>query len=425
MSKTSIEIKQGIKLHCIKTDKYKTDISCVIITTPLKRDTVTKNALIPFMLRRGSKKLPSQYLISKELENLYGASFNCGVDKMGDNVVLKFCIESISTEYALNSEDVLKENLEDLLDIVFNPVEKDGKLNEDFLDIEKQNLKTVIESKIDDKDVYAFDRCISEMYGENGYGLYKYGYIEDIDKISIEELSNYYNYLIQNSKIDIFVSGNIDENRITGLLKANENIKKLKPRIENYILNNEYTESKEIVEKVKEVTESMNVTQGKLVLGLDIVSDIENLQAIAMVYNAILGDSANSMIFQNVREKAGLAYSAKSTLVKQKLNIFIRCGIQIENYEKAVEIIKLQLENIKKGEFSEDDIIDAKTYLISGLKNVYEEQDTEIVYYIGQEIAKTNLTFEEYLKKIEKVTKEDVINLANQINLNTIYFLKN
>ena len=425
MSKTSIEIKQGIKLHCIKTDKYKTDISCVIITTPLKRDTVTKNALIPFMLRRGSKKLPSQYLISKELENLYGASFNCGVDKMGDNVVLKFCIESISTEYALNSEDVLKENLEDLLDIVFNPVEKDGKLNEDFLDIEKQNLKTVIESKIDDKDVYAFDRCISEMYGENGYGLYKYGYIEDIDKISIEELSNYYNYLIQNSKIDIFVSGNIDENRITGLLKANENIKKLKPRIENYILNNEYTESKEIVEKVKEVTESMNVTQGKLVLGLDIVSDIENLQTIAMVYNAILGDSTNSMIFQNVREKAGLAYSAKSTLVKQKLNIFIRCGIQIENYEKAVEIIKLQLENIKKGEFSEDDIIDAKTYLISGLKNVYEEQDTEIVYYIGQEIAKTNLTFEEYLKKIEKVTKEDVINLANQINLNTIYFLKN
>ena len=425
MSKTSIEIKQGIKLHCIKTDKYKTDISCVIITTPLKRDTVTKNALIPFMLRRGSKKLPSQYLISKELENLYGASFNCGVDKMGDNVVLKFCIESISTEYALNSEDVLKENLEDLLDIVFNPVEKDGKLNKDFLNIEKQNLKTVIESKIDDKDVYAFDRCISEMYGENGYGLYKYGYIEDIDKISIEELSNYYNYLIQNSKIDIFVSGNIDENRITGLLKANENIKKLKPRIENYILNNEYTESKEIVEKVKEVTESMNVTQGKLVLGLDIVSDIENLQTIAMVYNAILGDSTNSMIFQNVREKAGLAYSAKSTLVKQKLNIFIRCGIQIENYEKAVEIIKLQLENIKKGEFSEDDIIDAKTYLISGLKNVYEEQDTEIVYYIGQEIAKTNLTFEEYLKKIEKVTKEDVINLANQINLNTIYFLKN
>ena len=425
MSKTSIEIKQGIKLHCIKTDKYKTDITCIIITTPLKRDTVTKNALIPFMLRRGSKKLPSQYLISKEMENLYGASFNCGIDKMGDNVVLKFYIESINTEYVLNNEDILKETLETLLDVVFNPLENNGLLNEEFLSIEKESLRKVIESKIDDKDTYAFDRCISAMYGENGYGIYKYGYIEDLDNINIKELSDYYNYLIQNSKIDIFVSGNVNENRITELLKLNENIKKLKPRIENYVLNNEYTESKKIAEKVNEVTENMNVTQGKLVLGLDIVSNIENLQAISMVYNAILGDGANSMMFQNVREKESLAYSAKSTLVKQKLNIFIRCGIQIENYEKALEIIKLQLENIKKGEFSEEYILNAKTYLISGLKNVYEEQDSEIVYYIGQEIAKTNKTFEEYLKEIEKVSKEDVINLANQINLNTVYFLRN
>lgn len=425
MSKTSIEIKQGIKLHCIKTDKYKTDITCIIITTPLKRETVTKNALIPFMLRRGSKKIPSQYLISKELENIYGASFNCGIDKMGDNVVLKFYIESISTEYALNNENILKESIEDLLDIVFNPLtDNKGNLNKDFLDVEKQNLKNTIESKIDEKDSYSFDRCISEMYGEKGYGLYKYGYVEDIQKITIEELSDYYNYLIQNSKIDIFVSGNIDENRIAGLLNANENIKKLKPRIENYILNNEYTESKQPVEKVKEIKESMNVTQGKLVLGLDIISNMENLQATSMVYNAILGDGANSMMFQNVREKASLAYSAKSTLVKQKLNIFIRCGIQIENYEKALNLIKVQLENIKKGEFSDEDIFNAKTYLISGLKNVNEEQDTEIVYYIGQEIAKTNMTLEEYISKIENVKREDIINLANNISLNTIYFLK-
>ncbi len=425
MSKTSIEIKQGIKLHCIKTDKYKTDITCIIITTPLKRETVTKNALIPFMLRRGSKKIPSQYLISKELENIYGASFNCGIDKMGDNVVLKFYIESISTEYALNNENILKESIEDLLDIVFNPLTDDkGNLNKDFLDVEKQNLKNTIESKIDEKDSYSFDRCISEMYGEKGYGLYKYGYVEDIQKITIEELSDYYNYLIQNSKIDIFISGNIDENRIVGLLNANENIKKLKPRIENYILNNEYTESKQPVEKVKEIKESMNVTQGKLVLGLDIISNMENLQATSMVYNAILGDGANSMMFQNVREKASLAYSAKSTLVKQKLNIFIRCGIQIENYEKALNLIKVQLENIKKGEFSDEDIFNAKTYLISGLKNVNEEQDTEIVYYIGQEIAKTNMTLEEYISKIENVKREDIINLANNISLNTIYFLK-
>ena len=106
MNKISTEIKSGIKLHCIKTDLYKTDIACVIITTPLRRESVTKNALIPFMLRRGTNELPSQYLINEQLENMYGASFNCGIDKMGDNVILKFYIESIDNKYALKKEAI-------------------------------------------------------------------------------------------------------------------------------------------------------------------------------------------------------------------------------------------------------------------------------------------------------------------------------
>ena len=159
-------------------------------------------------------------------------------------------------------------------------------------------------------------------------------------------------------------------------------------------------------------------------MGLDIVSNMENLQVVSVVYNAILGDGANSMMFQNVREKAGLAYSARSTFIKQKLNIFIRCGIQIENYEKAVKIIKEQLENIKNGKFTEEDIKNSKTYLISSLKSVEEEQDTEIIYYIGQEISKMNMTIEEYIEKIKNVTKEQIIELANSVYLNTIYFLR-
>lgn len=425
MNKTSVELKQGIKAHFIKTDLYKTDLTCIIITTPLKRESVTKNALIPFLLRRGTKKFPTQSLINKEMENMYGASFNCGIDKMGDNVVLKFYIESISNEYALNNENILKMNLENLLDIVFDPIQNDGLLNEEFLNLEKENLKNVINRKIDDKDSYALDACISMMYGNEKFGLYKFGYIEDVDKITIKEISNYYNWLIQNSKIDIFVSGNIDEKKIEKYLQDNNNIKKLKPRIENYILNNEFTESKQIVENPKIISEKMDVTQGKLVIGLDIVSSQENLQALSLVYNAILGDGANSMMFQNVREKAGLAYSARSTFIKQKLNIFIRCGIQIENYEKTVDLIKVQLENIKNGEFTEEDIINAKTYLISAIQNVAEEQDTEVIYYIGQEISKTNMSLEEYISRIEKVTKEQVVELANSIKLNTIYFLRN
>lgn len=425
MNKTSCDLKQGIKAHFIKKDLYKTDLSCIIITTPLKRETVTINALIPFILRRGTKRLPNQTLINKELENMYGAGFNCGIDKMGDNVVLKFYIESIANEYALDNENILKRNLKNLLEIVFDPIQNGNELNEEFLSLEKENLKKVINRKIDDKDSYALDACIEKMYNSEKFGLYKYGYIDDVDNITIEQLSEYYNWLIQNSKIDIFISGNIDEKEIESYLRENENIKKLKPRIENYILNNEFTESKQIVENPNEILEKMDITQGKLVIGLDITSHIENLQIVALVYNALLGDGANSMIFQNVREKAGLAYSARSTFVKQKLNIFVRCGIQIENYEKAVELIKVQLENIKNGDFTEEDLINSKTYLISSLKNVAEEQDTELIYYIGQEIAKTDITLEEYIEKIENVTKEQILDVAKSISINTIYFLRN
>lgn len=425
MNKTSCDLKQGIKAHFIKTDLYKTDLTCIIITTPLKRETVTLNALIPFMLRRGTKRLPNQSLLNKELENMYGAAFNCGIDKMGDNVVLKFYIESISSEYALDGENILEMNLNNLLDIVFDPVQNGELLNEEFLSLEKENLKKVINKKIDDKDSYSLDRCISSMYGDEKFGLYKFGYEEDVDKITIKDISDYYNWLIQNSKIDIFISGDIDTNKIEEFLKSNDNIKKLRPRIENYILNNEFTESKQIVENINEISEKMDVTQGKLVIGLDILSNMENLQIVSLVYNSILGDGANSMMFQNVREKASLAYSARSTFVKQKLNIFIRCGIQIENYEKAVELIKVQLENLKKGEFTEEDVQNAKTYLISSLKNVAEEQDTEVIYYIGQEISKTNMSLEEYINKVEMVTKDQIVELANSIQINTIYFLRN
>ncbi|MCI8276915.1 MAG: insulinase family protein [Clostridia bacterium] len=424
MSKETKEIKAGIKAHFIQTDLFKTNLVCVFITVPLTRENVTKNALIPFILKSGSKILPTQYLINEKMESLYGANFECGVDKLGDNQVFKFYIDAINNEYALENEDILKETIDSLLDIVFNPVLEKDKFKKEFIDIEKENLKTIIDSKIDDKDMYAYDRCISEMYNNKNFGIYKYGYEEDLEKIDEDNLTEHYNYLIQNSKIDIYISGKYDINKVQTDIMENENIKKLKPRIENYILNNEYTESKQNVDNIKEIIEKMEVTQGKLVIGLDVVSNIENLQCVSLVYNAILGDGASSMLFQNVREKAGLAYSARSNYIKQKANIFIRCGIQIENFEKALNIVKDQLENMKKGNFTDEDIENAKKYLIAGIKTIEEEQDSEVIFYIGQEIAKTNRTVKEYIELIEKVKRDEILEIAKAVQINTIYFLR-
>ena len=423
MGDKKIEIKQGINLHFIPTNLFKTNLVCVLLTTPLNKDTVTKNALIPFLLKRGSKNYKTQEEISKKLDDLYGTSFECGVDKIGDNQVLKFYVESIRDEYIADGS-LIDESIKLLLDIIFNPNLENGFFKEEFLKTEKEKLKKIIESKIDDKDFYALENCISTMYNNEGFGLFKFGNIEDVDSINQENITEQYFKLLKTAKIDIFVSGNLNENYVKNVFIENENIKNLIPRAENYILNNEFTEIKQIVDKPKEITEEMNITQGKLVIGMDILSKQENLQCIALVYNSILGDGANSILFQNVREKASLAYSTKSNLVKQKMNIFIRCGIEIENYEKALNIIKEQLENIKSGNFSDEDINNAKKYLISGIKSVSEEQDTEVVYYIGQEISKTNVDLDTYLKNIEKVTKQEIIDFANQIQINTIYFLR-
>ena len=136
------------------------------------------------------------------------------------------------------------------------------------------------------------------------------------------------------------------------------------------------------------------------------------------------GGDANSKLFQNVREKASLAYTASSSYTRYKNNIFISCGIEIKNYEKALEIIKKQLEDIKNGEFSDEDIASTKKVIISAIKGIEEEQDTEIVYYLGQELSLSNISIKEYIEKIENVTKEQILNVAKKVKINTIYFLK-
>lgn len=424
MKKKDLELKQGIKAHLIKTDLFKTNMVSVIITVPLTRENVTKNALIVSMLRRGTGNLKTQAEISKELENLYGAAFECGIDKYGDNQILRFYIDSINDKFALNNEEILKNTIHILLDIICNPLMENGKFKEEYLRVEKENLSRIIKSKIDDKDLYAYEECIAKMYGDQGFGLYKYGYIEDLQDINADNLTEHYHNLIQNSKIDLFISGDFDEKNLEDILVKNENISKLKPRIENYILNNEFTESKPQVENIAEITEKMDVTQGKLVIGLDVDLHTDKAQFKTLLYNIVLGSGANSLLFQNVREKESLAYSIRSLYVKQKANIFIRAGIEMPNYERAINLIKEQLEIMKRGEFTDESLESAKEFVKAGIIAIETEQDTGIIYYIGQEISKTSTTLEEYIKNIEEITREDIIEVANNVNINTIYFLK-
>ena len=426
MQEKIIEIKKGIKLHLIKNDKFKTNLISVFITRPLNREEVTKNALIPAVLRRGTENLKTQEDINKQLENMYGANFNCGIEKTGDNHVIKFYLESLNDNFISDTESLVQNSINTLFDIVFNPLLIENKFNTEYIDGEKNNLKQIIDAKIDNKNLYSLIRCTEEMYKDKPYSLYKYGYSEDLEKIDAKNLYEYYTKVINESKIDIFISGDLDSNQIENIVRENMNIKKLNDREGKFIVNIQDSENINN-DKVNEVEEKMDVTQGKLVIGLNINNvskDDKNTMFNAILYNTILGDSANSKLFQNVREKAHLAYTTRSTYIRPKNIIFVRAGIEIDNYQKALDIIKEQLEDMKNGNFTDDEINNAKNYLYSSINSIEEEQDTEITYYFGQELSQAFYSPEEYKKNIELVNKEQIINIANNISINTIYFLK-
>lgn len=410
-------IKNGVTFHKIETNKFKTNLFAIFLTTPISKANVTKNALISAVLRRGTNTIQTQSEISKKLESMYGASFDCGIEKNGDNQILKFYIESINDEFLPQKENLSKESLQLLYDIVFNPYTENGGFKKEYVEGEKNTLKQVIDGKIDNKTKYALDRCIEEMFKNEAFGLYKFGYTDDLEKLNEKELYEDYKKLISECKIDIFVSGfNIDK------LNENEIFSNLNERAPQYIPIKIQSENKQINEP-KVITEKMNITQGKLMIGLNINDLNENEQYIASMYNVILGGGANSKLFQNVREKASLAYTAGSGYLKAKSVIIIRCGIEVKNYEKAVNIIKDQLNQMVNGEFSEEDIKSGKQLINASIKSIPDTQDGELMYYFSQELFNEFVSIDDYIENISKVNKKEIVDIAKKIKINTIYFL--
>jgi len=425
VSNQKSELKEGITFHSIETNKFKTNLFALFITIPLERNAVTTRALLPAVLRRGCKTYPTQEQINKTLEEMYGATFDCGIDKNGDNQVIKFYIEGINEKYLPEPEPVGEKCLDMLLQVVLNPLIQQGKFQDDYVACEKNNLKNIIASKIDNKRQYAYDRCIEEMYMDDPYGIYKYGYLEEVDDITPESLAQGYEELINRAKIDIFVSGD-QVQKLEEVAKNHPLIQALNPRKPDFCLNQVIREEKiEFkLEPKKVVQEIMQVNQGNLILGLDVGVETEEEKEVANLYNAILGGGANSKLFQNVREKESLAYTAGSNYTKQKAAIFVRCGIEMENYEKAVAIIMQQLEDMQCGVFSEEDVESAKELMKANIRGIPEEQDAELTYAYGQEMAGKETTLDEYAKKIEAVTKKQIVALAKRVRIDTVYFLR-
>ena len=392
----------------LKTNKFKTNLCSIFLTLPLRKDTVTKNALLVSVLRRGFDKLKTQEEISKKLEEMYGAGFNCGVDKIGNYHVLKFYLETIDNQYTLEKENLLQEGIDLLIGIVFNPLIENSGFKKEYVKQEKENLKKILLTRKDNKAQYANERCIEEMFEGEAYSIYKYGYIEDIDEIDEKSLYEHYKKIINECKIDLFITGDSIENVKVPDIKGKQ-IQKINI---NHIPH----------DKVKVVKENLDVTQGKLIIGLNMPK--EDKEASAM-YNTILGGGTNSKHLQKLREKASLTYSTGSSYIRRQNTIFIKTGIEIKNYEKTLNIIKEQLEDMKNGKISDEEFNAAKKLITASIEAIPESEEDMITFYFDQRLFDDNLTVQDYLNKINNVTKEQVIQIAKKVSMDTIYFLKN
>ncbi|HHW48611.1 MAG TPA: insulinase family protein [Clostridiaceae bacterium] len=420
----------GIDVYQIRTGKFKTNSINIFFHDDLKKENASKNAMVPAVLRRGTVSLPTFKDIALYLEELYGASFDCGVIKKGERQIIHFYIEFVSDEFIKGEDNLFEKAFNLLYDIIAKPVLENGIFKNEYVEQEKNNLKNLIESRINDKVQYAVDRCYEEMCKGEPFEIYDYGAVEDVGKIDSKSLYEHYLNFIRTYPAQVYICGNVADDVMHKAIQMLENL-----RVENKTLQEggkkinvlkgvspDSFNKSEV--KTKNVTEKLNVNQGKLSLGFRTNTPPDSNDYYALVvYNGILGGGIHSKLFQNVREKASLAYYVFSRLEKFKGLMVVSSGIEIENKDKALDIILDQLEQIRAGNISDYEYETTLNVIETGIKSLRDNQISIVDFYLSQTVAGTNDDFKSFAEKIRKVTKEDVIRVADKIKLDTIYFL--
>ncbi|WP_062197918.1 EF-P 5-aminopentanol modification-associated protein YfmF [Massilibacterium senegalense] len=414
-------VQQGnVQLHTLKTKKFKTTTIAIYMQAPLKKETLAMRSILAYILQSGTEKYPSTAAINQHLENLYGATLTADVSKKGDYQILAFRLEIVNEKYLRHASDILNEGLAFLSELILHPLTVNSAFDSKIVQQEKKSMLQKIEGIYDDKMKYAKQRLMEEMFPNNPYGDYLFGTKESVEAISAKELYDYYLTCLQNDRIDLFVVGDVEEEKLPAAIDRYFSFPHSEKRLtvqQNAVMQQGQEE--------KVVHEQEQVSQGKLNIGLWTNTSIHDADYFALqVYNGILGGFAHSKLFMNVREKASLAYYAASYFESYKGALFILSGIETKNYTQAVKIIKEQLKAIQDGHITGDELYQTKQLLANQLleSTDYPNGLIELYYQIlmGGHVS----TVDDWIKKIEQVTKEDIQQFAQKVKISTIYFLK-
>lgn len=416
-ARKTLEIAKNVELHLIKSKKFKTDLISVYYLRPLTMEEATKNALITRILDRGCAKYPTAQVLNQFLDDHYGMALVSDVQKVGERHQVQIKVQFPRSP--IIGEPLMAEGLSILNEMINAPLLEDGGFDKGIFEIEKEQLKQEIESKINDKSAYAVDQCFNLMFADEPYRFYGYGDVAYLETITNEQLYQHYLEVIHHSKMDVVVIGDFDFDETEKLIR-------------NYFAEDKTTivnVPEEIVnvpiESLKYAEEAMNVLQGKLVIGYRTYTDrFDPMYYPLQLFNVIFGGMPSSKLFMNLREKESLCYFIGSKVDKLKGIMYIVSGIDFDKYEKATTLIDAEFEEMLKGNFSDEDISMARKSVVSSLRAIVDFPNSFSNFYYNQNMLNDPVDIEHFVSLFEAVTKEEIIEAGKRIKKDTIYFLK-
>ena len=411
-------ICDGVNFRSIRDTKFKTMRISAHLIVPMSRQTAAENALLPFLLSRASREYPDFTKLGQRLAELYGASLNADVKKPGDLPVFSLSASGIADRYALEGEAISGELAKLLCSILFDPPLVDGLFPEDGFEQEKRQTMELIDSEYSDKRTYARQRCEAIMCADEPYGVNRYGGKEDIARVERPALTAAWKRLLDTAKIELMVLGDCDPAPVyEGFRAAFETLGSRKTA-------DCTTKVVRSAEKVNTVTEKMDVAQGKLVMGFrtGTATPDEEVPATRLMA-ALFGGTPNSKLFLNVREKLSLCYYCSASYNSMKGIMLVQSGVEVKNMERAKEEILRQLDEVKQGNFDESEVEAAKMSLCNSYRTLSDSLGGLENWYLSQTFASHSQQPEEAAAQINAVTRQEIIDAANRVTLDTVYCL--
>jgi predicted Zn-dependent peptidase len=408
-----------MRIHVLPTKAFKTFAISLYAGVPLDESTVTSTALTPFVLRRGTASYPETTQFRERLEELYGAGFGFDIYKRGDYQIVQFRMDTINDSFVQSKESLLGESFAFLGEVLTRPLLEDGSFRASYVATERETVRKKLEAIVNDKIRYAAERCIEEMCRREPYRLHPLGQRADLDAITPETLYQSYNSWLNGATLDLYVVGDTTPEEVEKLVIANfgrAHHSESAPYASNFI--------PVTVTEVRTVEEKLDVNQGKLNMGLRTsITYKDDRYASALMYNGILGGYPHSKLFVNVREKESLAYYASSRYDGHKGIGTIQSGIETQNYGKAVEIIRKQLDELKAGNISDLELSQTKAMIRNLLSEIQDSAFEMISFDFNRQLSGKDRSAQELMDQVDNIGAEEVKAAADTFQLDTIYFL--